>query len=212
MQIDAVTESTLIQLRSVPDEVAACCSGTAITGLGEPLEALIFTKKRDHPSHEVKQRLAVWKHLNDDSTGEPYTSFDRWVLDSAPHSRSDCYAALKVVEELRDIPRHELEQVPRCNLHILQALSSNIRQSPEVLQWATFTSQKDFVARLEHFYPEYMTESRCLIHLNPTKSASVIISRAVNLAKRLEGLTTREDVLEFWAADYLSEHPEEETA
>ena len=209
MQIDAVTESTLIKLRQMSDEVAA-------VALGQRLRALESLWKRSFYErgiilHEVKQRL-LWKHLNDDATGEPYTSFDRWVLDSAPHSRSDAYAALKVVEDLRDIPRHELEQVPRCNLHILQALSSNIRQSPEVLQWATFTSQKDFVARLEHFYPEQAIESRCLIHLNPTKSASVIISRAVNLAKRLEGLTTREDVLEFWAADYLSEHPEEETA
>ena len=209
MQIDAVTESTLIKLRQMSDEVAA-------VALGQRLRALESLWKRSFYErgiilHEVKQRL-LWKHLNDDATGEPYTSFDRWVLRSAPQSRSDCYAALKAVEELRDIPRHQLEQVPRCNISILQALSSNIRKSPEVLQWATFTSQKDFVARLEHFYPEQAIESRCLIHLNPTKSASVIISRAVNLAKRLEGLTTREDVLEFWAADYLSEHPEEETA
>ena len=116
------------------------------------------------------------------------------------------------MEELRDIPRHQLEQVPRCNISILQALSSNIRQSPEVLQWATSTSQKDFVARIEYAYPEQHIESRRLLHLNPTKSASVVIEQGIRRAMAVEGLTTREQVLEFWAISYLHEHEEAETA
>ena len=205
MIIDSVTESTLIQLRAMPDEIAAVALGCRLRTL-EGLWRRSFVE-RGLILHEVKQRL-LWKLLNDDTTGEPYTSFDRWVLDSAPQSRSDCYAALKVVEDLRDIPRHELESVPRCNLHILQALSSNIRQNPEVLQWASSTSQKDFVARIEYAYPEQHVESRRLLHLNPTKGASKIIEQAIRLAMQVEGLTSREQVLEMWAIDYLNSHAE----
>jgi hypothetical protein len=207
LDVNGVTESALIQLRSLPDEVAAVALGQRLRAL-ESLWRRSFYE-RGIILHEVKQRL-LWKHLNDDATGEPYTSFDRWVLDSAPQSRSDCYAALKAIEELRDIPREQLEGVSRCNISILQALSSKVRESPKVLDAAKLLSQREFVAMIEHDYPEMHIESRRMLHLNPVKSASPVIAEGFKLAMQIEGLTSREAVLEFWATSYIQEHQKTE--
>ena len=208
---EMVTESTLIRLRQMPDGEAAVALDSRLRSLEEAWKRSFIEK--GVILHEVKQRL-LWAKLDDPETGEPYTSFDRWVLRSAPQSRSDCYAALKAVEELRDIPRHQLEQVPRCNISILQALSSQVRQNEEVIQWATSTSQKDFVARIEYAYPEQHIESRRLLHLNPVASARPIIDKGFRLVMEHEGLTTREQVLEYWAVKSIQEYEtaEAETA
>jgi hypothetical protein len=39
-----------------------------------------------------------------------------------------------------------------------------------------------------------------------------VIEQGIRRAMAVEGLTTREQVLEFWAISYLHEHEEEETA
>ena len=206
MQIDAVTESTLLQLRSLPDETAATFLDNRLRVLEAQWRRSFY--ERGVILHEVKQRL-LWRFVND-CGGVPYTSFDRWLLEAAPQSRSDCYAALKVVEELRDIPRHELESVPRCNLHILQALSSNIRQNSEVLHWASTTSQKDFVARIEYAFPDQHIESRRMIHLNPTTSLNAVMQQGIELAKRVEQVTTREEAIEAIFMEYIHAHQEAE--
>lgn len=198
-----VTEAVLIQLRELPDETAAI----ALDGRLRALESLWRRSfyERGLILHEVEQRL-LWQKLNDSTTGDPYTSFNRWVVDAAPHSRSDCYAALSVVKELRDIPRQQLSDIPRCNLSILQALSSQVRQDERVIQVASSSSQKDFVAMLEKDYPDQHIESRRLIHLNPTTSLSTVMQQGIELAKRVEGVTTREQAIEAIFMEYIHQH------
>jgi hypothetical protein len=208
LDVAGVTEATLINLRNMPDEIAA-------VALDGRLRALEIQWKRSFLERgvlllEMEQRM-LWRKLDDPSTGEPYTSLERWILTAAPQSRSDAYAALRAVKELRDIPRQHLEGVARCNVAILQALSTSIRNEPEVLKAAKDLPEREFIRKIEKDYPDQHIESRRLIHLHPTKSASAVIEKAIKLAMQLEGLTTREQVLESWAVTYLQEHTDEET-
>lgn len=204
--LDSITESSLVHLRSIPDEQAAI----ALDGRLRALEALWRRSfvERGLILIEMKQRL-LWQHLDDPTTGVPYTSLERWILTAAPQSRADCYAAMRAVEELRDVPREQLAEIPRCNVHILQALSSQVRREPEVIKAATSLSQREFVAKLEKEYPLQHIESRRTLHMHPTKGASEVIEQAIQRASDMEGCTTREESLECIAVYYLQGHEAE---
>ncbi len=203
--LDTITEASLVQLRSVPDEQAALALDSRLRVLEEAYKRSFV--ERGIILVEMKQR-ALWRYLVDPDTGYNYTSMERWLVTAAPQSRADCFAAMRAVEELRDIPREQLQEIPRCNIHVLQGLSTQVRRSDDVMRAARFMTQREFVAKLEKDYPYQHVESRRLIHLNPTRGARDVIERAVELAKRIEGLRTREDVLEMWASNYLQEHGE----
>lgn len=202
-----ITEATLIHLRSESDEIAAVALDCRIAAL-ETLYKRTYLE-RGIILFEVEQRL-LWQKINDPATGVPFTSLDRWILTRCPQSRSDAYAALRAVKELRDIPRERLEAIPRCNMAILQALSSKVRESPKVLDAAKLLSQREFVVMLEKDYPEMHIEQRRTIHLHPVASASPIIEQGFRVVMQHEGLTTREQVLEFWATKSIQEYQEAE--
>jgi hypothetical protein len=154
---------------------------------------------------EVEERV-LWAKLIDSETGEPYSSFERWIVSAATYSRSDCFAALKAVKELRDIPTDQLLDTPRCNVSILQSLSTAVRKQPEVVKAAQTMSQKDFVAQIEQRWPEMHVEERRTIHLNPVKGATAIIEETIAMAMLLEDVKTREEALEAICAEYSNEH------
>ena len=78
---NSITEITLIKLRQMSYEEAAVALDDSDCGALKRLWKRSFITKEGVILHEVKQRLLWAKHLDDDSeTGEPYTSFDRWVL------------------------------------------------------------------------------------------------------------------------------------
>ena len=208
LDVVGITEATLINLRNMPDEIAA-------VALDGRLRALEIQWKRSFLERgvlllEMEQRM-LWRKLDDPSTGEPYTSLERWILTAAPQSRSDAYAALRAVKELRDIPRQHLEGVARCNVAILQALSTSVRNEPEVLKAAKDLPEREFIRKIQQGWPDQHVEQRKAIHMNPPASASPIIELGFKLVMKHEGLTTKEQVIEFWAAKSIQEYQDEET-
>lgn len=198
-----VTDAALISLRSMPDEIAA----VALDGRLRTLEA---QWKRTFVERglillEMEQRM-LWKYLPDPQTGQPYNSLERWIITAAPQSRSDAYAALRAVKELRDIPRERLEAIPRCNVAILQALSTAVRNDPNILDAARHLPEKEFIHEIQRCWPEQHVEQRRAIHMHPVASASPIIEKGFKLVMEHEGLTTREQVLEFWATKSIDEY------
>lgn len=207
LDVNGITEATLINLRNMPDEIAA-------VALDGRLRALEIQWKRSFLERgllllEMEQRQ-LWRKLTDPHTQEPYSSLEKWICSAAPQSRSDAYAALRAVKELRDIPRQSLEAIPRCNVAILQALSTAVRNEPEVLKAAKDLPEREFIRKIQKDWPEQHIEERRMLHMNPTKTASTVIERAIKLAMQVEGLTTREQVLEMWATEYLQGHAEVE--
>ena len=72
--------------------------------------------------------------------------------------------------------------------------------------------EREFIRKLEADYPEQHVESRRSLRLQPTKSASIMIDKAIKLAMEIEGLKTREQVLELWASEYILAHQSEDVA
>lgn len=202
-----ITEATLIHLRSESDEIAAVALDCRIAAL-ETLYKRTFLE-RGVILFEVEQRL-LWQKIDDPATGVPFTSLDRWILTRCPQSRSDAYAALRAVKELRDIPRERLEAIPRCNVAILQALSTAVRNEPEILKAAKDLPEREFILKIQQDWPGQHIEERRLIHMKPTKSASVVIEQAIKLAMQVEGVTTREQALEVISVEYIHGHQEAE--
>jgi hypothetical protein len=192
LHFSEITELTLVRLRTMPDWEAADV-------LDDRLRVLEVQWKRGYAERglillEVQER-ELWRHIRD-REGVGYTSFERWVVGSAPYSRRDCFAALAAVKELKDIPASVLMDVPRCNIGVLQQLSSGIRSQPEVLQQAKTLSEKELLAYVAVKHP---TE-----HI----PAKTLLEQALELAMKLEncGRRAAEDIV---GESYLAEHAEE---
>lgn len=204
--LDVINESSLIHLREMDDEEAA-------TTLDRRLRELEIQWKRTFVERgiillEMEQRL-LWKHLTDPNTSQPYTSLERWIITAAPQSRSDAYAALRAVKDLRDIPREHLEAIPRCNVAVLQSLSTAVRNEPGVLQAARDMPEREFVRMIQKHHPLQHLERRQRIQFNLPASAMIVVEQGIAGCMEREGLT-REQALEYWAANDLAEHMEAE--
>src|ERR1700729_776093 len=196
---------SLMRVHSLPDDEAAYY-------LNRCMVAMEGIWKRSFVSRglillEMEER-ELWRKLKDPRTGEPYASLGSWVVNCAPYSRSDCYAALKAVKELCDVPTDQLLNVERKNIGILQSLSTSVRRLPEVVKAAQTMSAKDFVKQVKADWPDQHLEDRNPIHLNPVDSAKTVIDEAIEMAFILEDLTTKESVIECWAVSYMEENRE----
>lgn len=196
---------SIMRLRSVPDQEAA----DALAGRLRELERQYKRGfvERGLVLLEVEER-DLWRLVDDAETGQAYTSLDRFIVGEATHSRSDCFAALKAVKELRDVPTDKLLDMPRCNVGMLQLLSKSIRKRPEIIAAAQSQSARHFIRTIQDGYPEQHIEERKTIHLSPVKSAKTVIDRAIEMAMVLEDLTTREAVIEAWSVSYIEENKE----
>lgn len=152
--------------------------------------------------NEMKDR-ALWEKVNDLDTGETFTSFDHWLANAAPMSRSAGYAAMKALRDITDVPLADLQQMPRCNVMTLQGLSSKVRQNPHVIEAAKTQSEDKFLETLEEKYPEQHIETKRKMELKPTKGARKNIDHAIQAAMALHGLTNREDAMEWICYHYL---------
>lgn len=163
--------------------------------------------------YEVESRR-LWEHLTDPTTGAPYRSFEKWVVTAADYSRRDCFYALAAAKELKDIPVRDLSQMPRCNIALLQTLSSGVRQRPEVIEAAKKLPEKEFVAKVQESFPEQHIEARQIVAM-PTGILGKQ-NEAIERATALYGCKSRAEALECIYADFLDSHPiewtEEETA
>lgn len=118
---------------------------------------------------EFEER-GLWKFIRDQTTGELYLSMDKWIKRAAPISFSDCYAALRVVKQLRDMPIDALSAMPRCNIEILRSLPVKDRfaeldtvggERISIIDAAQTMSKKEFEAAISRrFRPGSSVQSR----------------------------------------------------
>lgn len=188
-----IDELRIMGLRNLPDADAAAVFDARLRELERQYKRSFV--ERGFILLEVQER-ELWRHIVNPETGEAYSSFERWVVGAAPQSRSDCFAAMKAVRELRDVPAQELLQVPRCNVKVLQHLSPALRRKPEVIDAAKKKSERDFVAQIEKEHPEQHIESKRPMNLKPERTARQTIDRGIEVAMWAYGVSTREDALE----------------
>lgn len=202
---EAITETTLIHLRTWLDEDAAAFMDERMVAL-ESIWKTSFVE-RGWIALEFEERL-LWQHIDDPATGLPFTSKERYIATRCPQSRSDVYAALKAVKELRDVPREALREMPRCNINVLQSLSSKVRQQPEVLEAAKTMTEKQFTAKIASDYPSQHLEQKRKVTLNFSDSAFAVYQQFIQAAEERENCTSAEQSVEMaivnWMADNIS--------
>jgi hypothetical protein len=152
----------------------------------------------------MMEERQLWKLLTDPATKAPWRSLDAWLASAAPHSRSDCYAALRAVRELQDVPFETLTQMPRCNVEQLRKVSSGVRARPEVQAAARELPEKDFVEKLNREHGQHL-EPRKLVLLPPAGEVEEL-EQALEMAMLVEGCSTLTEALRCLAISYIAEN------
>lgn len=198
----------LLSLCSLADEQAALALDFEARSLDLILRTAFMRLGLIVSQFEKRQ---LWKHVQS-LDGLAHHSFNAWLNSSAPYSRSHCYAAKGIVEELaKDIPIPELLGINESNARVLQACSSDVRKSLAGAQAKTM-SESDLISHIEQVFPDQHIESRRKMTLVPTASEYPIMDRAVEIAKREWGCTSRTESLAKICEDWLIQFEGEETA
>jgi hypothetical protein len=200
-----VTELSLLQLRSMPEEKAA-------TFLDLRLRALEDAWKRSYVERgviliEVQDRQ-LWRWMVD-FAGEQYESFEGWVCRAAPQSRSDCFAAMRAVRELHEIPMKELSEIPRCNVEVLRSLSSGVRIQPEVVAAAQALPEREFREKIKQDHPDQHVSARRKLILTFDSGDYDLICQVLDDVGQKLGISDREGEVLALVIDFQQEHDEE---
>jgi hypothetical protein len=195
-----VTPETILELRTGDDLDAA-----------DRLDARVRELESQHKRTFVEMGLilnemsdrTLFIKIVDKVTGQYFTSFDRWLADAAPISRSGGYAAMKAMRELTDVPVAELQEMPRCNVITMTKLSTKARKDPKIIEAAKECSEEDFAKKIEELHPEQHIENKKPMRLKPVKSARQNIDRALKIAMWVWDLKDREAALEAIASYFM---------
>ena len=144
-------------------------------------------KKRDVFVREFERQFQDWTEVakvcidvDKDRDWEllGFRSFEAWILDAAPCSRSYLYLVIGRYKELSvDISPEELSEIPLGSAGVLKQLSSKIRRDPKVRK-AAKRKPKEFLAEMQQSHPEQMLESIVVKKLKFTASAWTVIEAA----------------------------------
>lgn len=130
-------------------------------------------------------------------------SFNAWLLDAAPRSRSVVYAAINALEELTEIPAEELKEIAHSTVHVLKKLPKDVRSKPEVRKAAKEMTTKEFTRKVKRENPNLHLEEFEKREFRLTESQEDVIDRALAKAGEIYDLPTDELRLEAVCADFL---------
>lgn len=137
-------------------------AGTAVTVETESdLTPLERAQARDGYVRQFERQFSDWTEIakvcievehDQDYKLLGFHSWNAWLLDAAPRSRSYIYLVVGRYKELNDIPEEKLAQMPLGSAGILKQLSPAVRKDPEVIE-AAQESPKALRKCLEKEYP-----------------------------------------------------------
>ena len=148
---------------------------------------------------EVEAYL-LWEKRIDPETGQPCTSFTRWVRVCCPRSYPTVYAAMRDVEALKDIPDQHLSQIPASNFPIVKQLSTAVRSDPEVLEAAKTQNTEGLVEHVRANHPEQHIERTKILRVPLDESAMDKVEELFKQAQ-LRGAKNRSEALEMICAE-----------
>lgn len=131
-------------------------------------------------------------------------SFTKWLRRACPWSYATAFAAMKDVEELKDIPAEHLAEIPQSNFPILRMLSTTVRAEPKIIEAAKNKSAGEFTEQIRHDHPDQHIELRKMLRVNMDESALAKVEEAI-LEAMMRGATSRGEALEMVCAEALLE-------
>lgn len=144
----------------------------------------------------------LWEKRIDPETGQPCASFTRWVRVCCPRSYATVYAAMRDIESLKDIPDHDLSQIPASNFPIVQQLSTSVRAEPDVIEAAKTQNTKGLVDHVRANYPDQAIEHSKMLRFKMSSSAAERVEMALKMAQ-LKGANNWPDALELICAEAM---------
>ena len=155
------------------------------------------------------QRYRLHEYRLDEELQKPF-SFTRWLRKACPWGYGVAFAAMRDVEELKDIPAEHLAEIPQSNFPILRQLSTAVRAEPQVIEAAKTQTAADFTEQIRKDHPEQHIESRKILRVNMDESALAKVEEAICEAMG-RGATSRGEAMEMIAAEALLEWRFEQT-
>lgn len=147
------------------------------------------------------QTYLLHEHRMDPKTGKP-CSFTRWIRLAAPWGYSTAFAAMKDVEDLKDIPVEHLAEIPQSNFPVLKQLSTAVRAEPAVIEAAKSKSAGEFVQQIRKDHPDQHLDARKMLRVNMEESALEKVEEAIFEAMG-RGASSRGEALEMLCAEAL---------
>jgi hypothetical protein len=156
-----------------------------------------LAKDHDHRMRELEaNHIATWSEMasiaiavRDGREWEllKFGSFNQWLHDAAPQSRSHIYAGIGLLEELRqDVSKQDLKRIPQTTAKVMVLMSKRQRQSKRVLEKAKTLAPREFIADVRDSMPELHLEKFTARRFNFSKSQDKIIEAALAMANVLE--------------------------
>ena len=201
-----ITEERLQEMRMWEEDEAA-------TELDERIQVIESQQRQSYVEIglivcEMEDRK-LFRRIIDPGTAQPFTSLDRWIITRMKVCRSTAYAAKGAIRELRDMPREQLEEMPRFAIEKARKLPPKRRQEPSVIEALKTSTEAELDEFIQKEIPEAHLEGKTKFLLTPDKSQRAIYDSALEAAEFLTGAKTKEDQLEAVAGDYLITHQSE---
>ena len=143
----------------------------------------------------------LWPYRTDPETGNPCTSWTRWMHVAAPRAASTAFGYLRQVEALSDIPDEHLSQIRGENVDTVIHLSTAVRGDDKVLDIAKTGRTEQLVAYLKANHPEQHTERVKFLKVPLSETQMAEFEQAI--AKAMErGCESRSEACWMIAVDF----------
>ena len=130
-----------------------------------------------------------------------FASWNAWLLDAAPRSRSYIYLVTNRYKELSpDIPDEKLSAIPIGNTSILRKVSKKRRQEPKIIEAATH-KPREFLKDLQELAPEQHLETIVEKTFKFSASQWEVIEVVYEKWNERDGPASFEDFIEWMASE-----------
>lgn len=168
-------------------------------------------KADDEYVRQFDRQLRDWPHLAQvclrvSEQGEweilGFHSYDAWLMDAAPFSRSMAYWAVATFKELSgDFTPDELREMPSSTARVMKQLSTSARRNP-VIREAAKKKRRDFVKVVKQIEPHQHVEDITCRTITLTDSQDEVVEKTFAAIREKEPELTDGAILELLCAGW----------
>lgn len=151
---------------------------------------------------------ALWAHLINPKTGDPYNSLPEWADVRLGYGRATYMEAKRVVREFPTIPLETLREIPRVNFKHFRLLPESKREKPEWIE-AAKGPEKTFVNKIVNEVPELHVEKKMrlifTLYESQEKNILAAIDHKMKELKAEAPDATKEEALEHICREWLEQ-------
>jgi hypothetical protein len=140
-----------------------------------------------------------------------YESWTDWLQFCAPQSASAIHQSIRIIEQLPDIPREEIREMPKSNAKVMTHMDAADRADPQWKKNAKTMKPEKFVKEVQKKRPGLHIEKLSPRKYGFSMSQSLMIDGAVEMYQIIEQKpeASAEEALEACASEYVLEHLDE---